>query len=748
MKKSSESGTLKEIIPSSFDPVVELSELDGTDGFKINGEAAGDESGQSVSSAGDINGDNIDDIVVGARFASPNGKSGSGRSYVVFGTEEWEGELNLEELDGTNGFKINGEAAGDLSGYSVSSAGDINGDDIDDIVVGAPSADFNGYNETGRSYVVFGNEDWEGELNLEDLDGTNGVKINGRFSDFSGASVSSAGDNNGDDIDDIVVGAPRADSRSGRSYVVFGNEEWEGELNLEDLDGTNGVKINGEVAFDFSGASVSSAGDINGDNIDDIVIGAVGADPRGNDSGRSYVVFGTDGEWEGELNLEELDGTNGFKINGEAAGDRAGFSVSSAGDINGDDIKDIVVGTRDADPNGERSGRSYVIFGKAGIEIIPNKQKVVEGLNNQAVVRVKVEKVTEKVTIEYRTEDGTARAGLDYREKTGKLTFSPGETSKKITIPIVNNNQNEAEESFTFILENPSNKAFSGEKSAVINISDTQTAAKTTTLRAGVENLLLTGRGNINGTGNNNNNILTGNSGNNTLGGKAGNDQLNGKAGNDLLNGGAGADTMSGGKGNDSFKVENAKDVVKEEGNSGTDTVFSLITRKLGSNQENLILEGTLPINGTGNSLANVITGNGKENNLTGLGGNDQLVGKAGKDILTGGTGKDILTGGTGGDRFNYNFPSEGIDTITDFKKAEGDKIYISATGFKGGLGAGPLPSDKFVVGSAALDSGDRFIYNQGKLFYDVNGSLAGNQIQIASLTGAPVIAASDIIIF
>ncbi|MBR8827013.1 MAG: FG-GAP repeat protein [Gomphosphaeria aponina SAG 52.96 = DSM 107014] len=857
----------EKIIPSSFAPVVELKDLDGTNGFKINGEAAGDNSGLGVSNAGDINGDNIDDLIIGARYADPNGEK-SGKSYVVYGRDgDFPSELELADLDGTNGFKINGEAAGDWSGFNVSSAGDINGDNIDDLIIGAVFADPNG-NDSGRIYVVYGRDgDFPSELELADLDGTKGFKINGETAgDESGFFVSNAGDINGDNIDDLIIGARYADpngdgsgrsyvvfsqdgdfpseveladldgtngfkingevagdqlgffvsnagdingdniddlligaryadtrgSNSGRSYVVYGRDgDFPSELELADLDGTNGFKINGEAAGDNSGISVSSAGDINGDNIDDLLIGARLADPNGGDSGRSYVVYGRDGDFPSELELADLDGTNGFKINGEAAGDWSGVRVSNAGDINGDNIDDIVVGARYADPNGGDSGKSYVIFGKGVLEITP--QKAVEGLNNQAVVEVTVTKVTETFTMEYRTEEGTAIAGLDYREKTGKLTFNPGETSKQITIPIVNNNKNEAEESFTVILENPSNNLFSGIKSATITISDTQTAAATTILPVGVENLLLTGVGNINGTGNINANILTGNSGNNTLlglagnddligkagndilnggndddelignegndilNGEIGNDQLVGQAGNDLLNGGSGADIMAGGKGNDSFKVENAKDVVAEELNSGTDLVFSLITRTLGNNQENLTLEGTLPINGTGNTLANVIKGNIEKNTLTGLGGNDQLVGQAGNDILTGGTGNDILTGGTGNDiltggtwsdRFYYNFPTEGIDTISDFKKAEGDKIYISATGFKGNLVPGPLPSERFVLGSAALDSGDRFIYNKGALFYDVNGSGPGNQVQLATLTGAPVIAASDIIIF
>ncbi|MBR8826312.1 MAG: FG-GAP repeat protein [Gomphosphaeria aponina SAG 52.96 = DSM 107014] len=348
---------------------INLASLDGKNGFKINNEPFFTYEYpliNSVSSAGDINGDNIDDIVIGASNGGRKGKS-----YVVFGKEsDFESEFNLADLDGTNGFKINGESKDDDSGYSVSSAGDINGDGFDDLLVSAPGADPNGTFLGGRIYVVFGDEDFEPRLNLDDLDGTNGFKINGEGTlDSSGNSVSSVGDINGDDIDDIVIGAfnnlaPNSED-SGKSYVVFGDEDFESELELEDLDGTNGFKINGEAEGDFSGRSVSGAGDINGDDIDDVVIGAYRANINkyGQSVGKSYVVFGKDSDFESEVNLADLDGTNGFKINGEAAFPGAGFSVSDAGDINGDNIDDVIIGAE----RGYSDGRSYVVFGSPEI---------------------------------------------------------------------------------------------------------------------------------------------------------------------------------------------------------------------------------------------------------------------------------------------------------------------------------------------------------------------------------------------
>src|SRR4028118_857768 len=140
-----------------FEPTFNLSDLNGSNGFAINGIAAYDESGRSVSSAGGVNGDGFDDLIIGAFLADPNGISYAGQSYVVFGSNSGFGaNLNLSALNGSNGFAINGIAERDLSGTSVSSASDVNGDGIDDLIIGAFNADPNGIYNAGQSYVVFG----------------------------------------------------------------------------------------------------------------------------------------------------------------------------------------------------------------------------------------------------------------------------------------------------------------------------------------------------------------------------------------------------------------------------------------------------------------------------------------------------------------------------------------------------------------------------------------------------------------
>lgn len=351
-----------------FPAILPLASLNGQNGFKIDGEAFNSYSGASVSAGGDINGDGYDDLLIAAN----NFNNATSRNYVVFGGPNigHSGLISLSNLNGSNGFKLDGEMLGDASppgdGYSINGAGDINGDHISDLLIGA----YNHNISTGRSYLVFGGSKVgiNGSLPLFSLNGINGFKVDGEvLDDQSGVLVSASDDVNMDGYIDLLIGANgyRGGTGYGRSYVVFGgpNIGSSGILVLSNLNGTNGFKMNGEEGGDFSG-SYGATGDINGDGVADLVIGAHGY-PAGTYQGRSYVIFGGIGiGGNGNISLSSLNGSTGFKVDGEKAGSLSGWSVKTA-DINGDYVDDLLIGSPWCN---NHTGSSYVVFGGQMLE--------------------------------------------------------------------------------------------------------------------------------------------------------------------------------------------------------------------------------------------------------------------------------------------------------------------------------------------------------------------------------------------
>jgi len=411
-------------------PGLNLANLDGNNGFVLDGINPGNFSGVAVSKIGDFNGDSIDDLSIGAFAADPNGNNAAGESYVIFGTNNgFPANLDLTNLDGSNGLTLQGIDIQGLSGGAVGGAGDINNDGIDDLIIGAFGAPANGNNNAGKAYVVFGNSGLPANIDLANLNGSSGFVLSGLNEfDYAGVAVGGAGDINNDGIDDLYISAPGplssppsktyivfgsetdypanidlsalngstgfvindsrglagsdvskagdinndgiadliigADVGSGDSYVVYGSSNFPATVELSGiLNGTNGSQLAATDILNPDGTTVRGVGDVNNDGIDDLMVAVSGTTPVDNlPITKGYVVFG--GSLPSRFDLSALNGSNGFVINDFSIDNILGFSIGEVGDFNRDGIDDILIGTSQADANGNiDSGKSYVVFG-------------------------------------------------------------------------------------------------------------------------------------------------------------------------------------------------------------------------------------------------------------------------------------------------------------------------------------------------------------------------------------------------
>lgn len=280
------------IAPALTAASISLGALNGANGTTIVGAADLDGAGSSVSGIGDVNGDGFADLIVGASQASGGG-SGCGSAFLIYGKGNLGPAVDVTLLDGTNGFAINGVGDGDRAGVSVGGAGDVNGDGFSDVIVGADFA--RGTNHLGAAYVVFGgaNGGIAGTVSLSGLTGPNGFAMTSILKNSgTGSSVSTAGDLNGDGYSDVVIGAVSA-SQTGLAYVVYGNSGGFGAtVPFSGLDGQNGFTRTGVGQNDFTGGSVSTAGDVNHDGYADLLVGATKAKTNGVAAGAAYLVYG------------------------------------------------------------------------------------------------------------------------------------------------------------------------------------------------------------------------------------------------------------------------------------------------------------------------------------------------------------------------------------------------------------------------------------------------------------------------
>ena len=278
-----------------------FSGVDGSVLYTFDGDSPVDSFGGSVSSAGDVNGDGFSDLIVGSWSAENNGlNSGFARMY--------------SGVDGSVLYTLDGDTPGERSGWSVSGAGDVNGDGVDDLIAGANDGDINGpFSGSARVYSgvdgsVLLNLDSESTANLFDI------------------SVSGAGDVNGDGVADLIVGEPRDVNSRGSARVFSGSD---GSLLYTLVGNTNNEQF---------GTSVSDLGDVNGDGFADLIVG----EPFDRDNGAIRGIVRV---------FSGADGSVLFTFVGDSLFDQFGCSVSSAGDVNGDGAPDFIVGASSGGAN-------------------------------------------------------------------------------------------------------------------------------------------------------------------------------------------------------------------------------------------------------------------------------------------------------------------------------------------------------------------------------------------------------------
>ncbi|MCR8547416.1 tandem-95 repeat protein [Salipiger sp. P9] len=338
-----------------------LSGLSGARGATIQGTTRNQFLGAGVIGVGDVNGDGYADIMISATRATVDGRAQAGESYVFFGGPGGaglSGTLTIADAD----LVLQGGHAYQMSGAALAGVGDVNGDGIDDMLIGAPDTLSAGTGTHAAAYLVYGSRSYGSRtLDLTALTPDQGIAFTLPAADTAlGAHVAAIGDINGDGLPDFAISAEYASvngvANSGSVYVIFGKRGGlDAGIDLSTLNGSDGFRIDGAAGARLGYGAITAAGDFNNDGIDDLALLSL-LDPAvdGSDgTGRAYVIYGSEAGMPATLSVEALNGVRGITLDNSFV--QRLLSVAGGGDLNGDGIDDLVLTGSD--------DRSYIVYG-------------------------------------------------------------------------------------------------------------------------------------------------------------------------------------------------------------------------------------------------------------------------------------------------------------------------------------------------------------------------------------------------
>jgi prepilin-type N-terminal cleavage/methylation domain-containing protein len=329
----------------------------------LNGGPAGldssDRFGSSIASIGDLDGDSVTDLAVGAS-GDENIDEGEGAIHILFMNTDGTVKSSVKISDSLNGGPA-GLDSFDYFGSSVSSIGDLDGDSVTDLAVGA-SGDENVDPSEGAIHILFMNTDGTVKSSVKISDSLNGGPAGLDEVDFFGNSLASIGDLDGDSVTDLAVGAlgdENTDEAEGAIYILFMNTDGTVKSSVKISDSLNGGPA-GLDSSDRFGSSVASIGDLDGDSVTDLVVGASRDENIDEGEGAIHILFmNTDGTVKSSVKISD-------SLNGGPAGldffDDFGSSVASIGDLDGDGFADLAVGALGDENTDEAEGAMYILF--------------------------------------------------------------------------------------------------------------------------------------------------------------------------------------------------------------------------------------------------------------------------------------------------------------------------------------------------------------------------------------------------